>query len=69
MSSLTLTSASTRTCSRELDKLAAAPKRFIPTSFIPHCPVCGKPLAMNLRADGTFVEDEGWHAASKHAIP
>ena len=43
---------------------SAAPKRFIPTSLIPHCPVCGKPMTMNLRAAGTFVEDEGWHAAA-----
>jgi NAD-dependent SIR2 family protein deacetylase len=36
----------------------------VPSGLVPHCPVCGKPMAMNLRADGTFVEDEGWHAAS-----
>ena len=36
----------------------------IPTEFIPHCPHCGKPLTMNLRADDTFVEDEGWHQAA-----
>ncbi len=35
----------------------------IPTALIPRCPVCGSPMAMNLRCDGTFVEDEGWHAA------
>ena len=27
------------------------------------CPVCGKPMAMNLRADNTFVQDEGWYEA------
>ncbi|MBQ9069392.1 MAG: Sir2 silent information regulator family NAD-dependent deacetylase [Eggerthellaceae bacterium] len=37
----------------------------VPTELVPHCPVCGKPMAMNLRADDSFVEDEGWHAASK----
>ena len=36
----------------------------VPTELVPHCPVCGKPMAMNLRADGTFVEDAGWHAAA-----
>ena len=41
-----------------------APARFIPSSLIPHCPVCSKPMAMNLRSDDTFVEDEGWHAAA-----
>lgn len=35
----------------------------IPSSLIPHCPVCGKPMRVNLRADATFVEDDGWHAA------
>ena len=37
----------------------------IPSELVPKCPVCGGPMAMNLRSDETFVEDEGWHAASK----
>lgn len=37
----------------------------IPTELIPLCPLCGAPMSMNLRMDGTFVEDEGWHAAAK----
>ncbi len=37
----------------------------IPTELVPHCPVCGGPMKVNLRADETFVEDEGWHAASE----
>lgn len=36
----------------------------VPSELVPHCPVCGKPMSMNLRADATFVEDEGWHAAA-----
>lgn len=36
----------------------------IPTTLVPHCPVCGAPMSMNLRADDTFVEDAGWHAAA-----
>ena len=36
----------------------------VPTELMPHCPVCGRPMTMNLRADDTFVEDEGWHAAA-----
>lgn len=36
----------------------------IPSDLIPLCPVCGKPLTMNLRADDRFVQDEGWHQAS-----
>ena len=38
----------------------------IPSELIPHCPVCGAPMAMNLRTDMTFVEDEGWHEAARH---
>lgn len=37
----------------------------VPSDLIPHCPVCGKPMRMNLRADDTFVEDAGWHAAAQ----
>ena len=36
----------------------------IPGELVPHCPVCGAPMSMNLRADNTFVEDEGWHDAA-----
>ncbi len=36
----------------------------IPSCLLPVCPHCGKPLTMNLRSDGTFVEDEGWHLAA-----
>ena len=35
----------------------------IPSELVPHCPHCGAPATMNLRSDGTFVEDEGWHKA------
>ena len=35
----------------------------IPTELVPKCPVCGGPMAMNLRCDNFFVEDENWHAA------
>ncbi len=37
----------------------------IPTELIPRCPNCGKPMTMNLRADDTFVQDEGWYRASE----
>ena len=36
----------------------------IPTELIPKCPDDGSDVTMNLRADDSFVEDEGWHAAS-----
>lgn len=37
----------------------------IPGKLVPHCPVCGKPMSMNLRADSTFVQDEGRYRASE----
>ena len=37
----------------------------IPSGLVPRCPVCGRPMTMNLRADNTFVQDEGWYAAAK----
>ncbi len=37
----------------------------IPSDLIPRCPRCGEPMAMNLRGDDTFVQDEGWEASSK----
>lgn len=39
-------------------------KMEIPTELIPHCPVCGELMTVNLRSDNTFVEDEGWHQAA-----
>ncbi len=35
----------------------------IPHVLIPHCPICGQPMTMNLRADDKFVQDEGWNIA------
>lgn len=37
----------------------------IPAELIPRCPRCGRPMTMNLRIDGTFVQDEGWYAAAR----
>ena len=37
----------------------------IPAELIPHCPVCNKPMRMNLRSDDTFVQDEGWYEAAE----
>ena len=36
----------------------------VPTELIPKCPVCGKPMTMNLRCDDSFVQDDGWYAAA-----
>ena len=38
-------------------------KGRIPTDLVPKCPVCGGPMAMNLRSDNYFVQDEDWYAA------
>ena len=47
-------------------KMVAEQKdRKISSELIPCCPVCGAPMSMNLRADDTFVEDEGWHTAAR----
>lgn len=37
----------------------------IPTELLPKCPVCGAPMTVNLRTDGTFVQDAGWDAAAE----
>lgn len=39
-------------------------KTEVPENLVPRCPVCHEPMTMNLRADDTFVEDEGWHRAA-----
>ncbi len=44
---------------------SASLKMTVPDSLLPVCPVCGKPMTMNLRSDDTFVEDEGWHQAAQ----
>lgn len=41
------------------------PSMEVPDELIPHCPKCGRPMTMNLRADDTFVQDEGWYRAAK----
>ncbi|MCQ4022984.1 MULTISPECIES: Sir2 silent information regulator family NAD-dependent deacetylase [unclassified Ruminococcus] len=35
-----------------------------PTELIPKCPVCGRPMTMNLRCDNSFLQDAGWFAAA-----
>ena len=36
----------------------------VPAELIPRCPRCGRPMAMNLRSDDTFVQDHGWYQAA-----
>ena len=40
----------------------------VPSRLVPHCPVCGAPMSMNLRADNTFVQDDGWHTAASRYL-
>lgn len=49
----------------KLSETGEEPARKIPAELVPHCPVCGRPMTVNLRCDDTFVEDEGWHAAAE----
>lgn len=37
----------------------------IPAELVPHCPVCGGAMDVNLRKDGYFVEDENWELSNK----
>lgn len=37
----------------------------LPSALIPRCPDDDSEMTTNLRADQTFVEDEGWHRAAK----
>lgn len=39
--------------------------RLKDSSLIPKCPVCGGPMEVHLRCDGTFVEDADWRAAQE----
>ena len=41
------------------------PAQTVPTELVPRCPHCGRPMSMNLWADDTFAEDEGWHMAAE----
>ena len=45
-------------------RMAAEQKDMrVPSALIPRCPVCGKPMTTNLRADDKFVQDAGWYEA------
>ena len=47
---------------RKMDK--ARRDCLIPSELVPKCPVCGGNMAMNLRCDNYFVEDEAWNEAA-----
>ncbi len=48
---------------RQMD--AARRDCLVPSSLVPHCPVCGGRMNMNLRIDRYFVQDGDWHEAEK----
>lgn len=48
-----------------LERVDAPPTMSVPDRLVPRCPRCGRPAAMNLRVDGTFAEDAGWHEAAR----
>ncbi|WP_443624429.1 SIR2 family NAD-dependent protein deacylase [Catenibacterium sp.] len=50
---------------KQAKRMAVQQKNMkIPSDLVPYCPHCGAPMTMNLRIDGTFVQDEGWYYAS-----
>ena len=42
-------------------------KMTIPTELVPHCPVCGKPMRMNLRSDGSVSGGSGRIQYARHS--
>ncbi len=52
-------------CKMILDMIEYQENMKIPSSLIPKCPHCGKPLTVNLRSDNNFVQDNGWDMAAE----
>ena len=50
---------------RQVREMAGRQKdQRVPSELVPRCPHCGAPMVPNLRVDGTFCEDRGWHEAA-----
>ena len=50
---------------RQVREMAGRQKDHrVPSELVPRCPHCGAPMVPNLRVDGTFCEDRGWHEAA-----
>lgn len=43
------------------DILASGCGTEAPERLVPHCPVCGGPMDVNVRVNNYFIEDERWH--------
>lgn len=52
-----------RTMFHQMDQACRACR--IPSYMVPKCPVCGGPMAMNLRCDQYFVQDAAWYEAER----
>ena len=48
------------------EMIARQEEMKIPSELVPRCPVCGGNMAMHLRCDQYFVEEEHWHEAAAH---
>lgn len=49
---------------RQVREMAELQKdQRVPSELVPRCPRCGAPMVPNLRIDGSFCEDRGWHDA------
>lgn len=50
----------------QIKKMVREQKKMkIPMDLIPYCSHCGAPMTVNLRIDGSFVQDDGWYRASE----
>lgn len=49
----------------EKDTDNGARTRITDASLVPTCDVCGAPMNMHLRVDGSFVQTEDWYAAEE----
>lgn len=50
---------------RQVREMAELQKdQRVPSELVPRCPRCGAPMVPNLRIDGSFCEDRGWHEAA-----
>lgn len=46
------------------EMLKSASGLTIPSELVPHCPVCGGYMDVNLRKNNYFVEDAAWHLSA-----
>ncbi|WP_251179000.1 SIR2 family NAD-dependent protein deacylase [Adlercreutzia agrestimuris] len=49
----------------ERDTGSGARTRITDAGLVPTCDVCGRPMSMHLRIDGSFVQTEDWYTAEE----